>query len=105
MAFNASLDLILDPDKAVIRLEGELDASATPGLQDKIEQAISANVHWLEFRAHKLTYMSSAGLRSLLFARQRVGEEGRITVVGAPEMVIQTIRLTGLDLSIEMSDE
>jgi anti-anti-sigma factor len=103
VSFNASLRF--EPDKAVIRLEGELDASATSGLHNKIEQAISANVHWLEFRAHDLTYMSSAGLRSLLFARQKIGDEGRITVIGASEMVIQTIRLTGLDLSIGMSDE
>lgn len=102
MPFNAALTL--EQDRAIIQLTGELDAAAATEFHDKVEQAIHANVRLLEFQAHDLTYMSSAGLRSLLFARQKMGDKGMITFVGASEMVAYTIRLTGLDLSIGMSD-
>lgn len=49
--------------------------------------------------------MASAGLRSLVFAQQKVGSGVAIKVVGAIEPVSRTIRTAGLDRSIQLSDD
>ncbi|HZR52755.1 MAG TPA: STAS domain-containing protein [Streptosporangiaceae bacterium] len=102
MAFQASLSVT--DGKATIELIGELDSSSAPKLHEQIEEAIKSSAELLELRAVALTYMSSAGLRALLFARQKMGETGAVVLVGAPEPVTRTIRLAGLENTIQMSD-
>jgi anti-anti-sigma factor len=102
MAFSATLSVT--DGKATIELVGELDSSSAPKLHETIEEAIKSSIEMLELRAMALTYMSSAGLRALLFARQKMGETGQVVLMGAPEPVTRTIRLAGLENSIQMSD-
>lgn len=102
MAFQASLSVT--DGRATIELVGELDSSSAPKLHERIEEAIDSSIEFLELRAVALTYMSSAGLRALLFARQKMGETGGVVLIGAPEPVVRTIRLAGLENSIQMSD-
>jgi anti-anti-sigma factor len=102
MAVQASLSVT--DSKATIELVGELDSSSAPKLHETIVEAINSSIELLELRAVSLTYMSSAGIRALLFARQKMGETGQVVLMGAPELVTRTIRLAGLENSIKMSD-
>ncbi|MGC0330306.1 anti-anti-sigma factor [Streptomyces sp. SAI-170] len=89
---------------ATIELSGELDAATAGQFHDTVDEAASAGAVELVIRAEKLSYLSSAGLRSLVFARQKMGDDVRIAVVGAPEPVARTIRLAGFDHSIDLVD-
>ncbi|GAA2284559.1 MULTISPECIES: STAS domain-containing protein [Streptomyces] len=89
---------------AVIELTGELDAAAAGRFHDTVDEAATAGAIELVIHAAHLSYLSSAGLRSLVFARQKMGDEVRIAVVGAPEPVARTIRLAGFDHSISLVD-
>ncbi|MFC8914617.1 anti-sigma factor antagonist [Streptomyces sp. WAC05374] len=89
---------------ATIELSGELDASSAGRFHDTIDEAAAAGSIELVIRAEKLAYMSSAGLRSLVFARQKMGDDVKIAVVGATEPVAHTIRLAGFDHSIDLID-
>jgi anti-anti-sigma factor len=51
-----------------------------------------------------LVYMSSAGLRALIYAKQKVGSEGDIYIVGAPEGVVETLEMTGFAPSVIIQD-
>jgi anti-anti-sigma factor len=51
-----------------------------------------------------LSFMASAGLRTLIFTRQRVGPGVDIYVVGAQESVVETMQMTGFDHSVMMLD-
>ncbi|WP_449064134.1 STAS domain-containing protein [Planomonospora algeriensis] len=101
MAFNATLST--DADTATIRLTGELDASTAGEFHDTIEEAAAAGARRLVLQAGELTYLASAGLRALVFARQKMGDEVEIVIDGAIEPVVRTIRMAGLDRSIEMT--
>jgi len=102
MAFSTFLSVA--DHTATIELVGELDSGSAPKLHHAIEEALRSDVSCLELRASELTYMSSAGLRALLFARQKLGEDGRVIMLGAPEVVARTVRLAGLDTSIQLTD-
>jgi anti-anti-sigma factor len=53
----------------------------------------------------QMTFMSSAGLRALLFAKQKMDQNSILTVTGACEGVVDTIKKTGLSQAIVISED
>jgi anti-anti-sigma factor len=102
-----ALDLTLEVDKDVakITLVGELDGSTAQSFKDKIEEAAQNEVKKLVLLMKDLDYMASAGLRMLIFSKQKMGPEVEIYVVGAQEMVMETIEKTGFHHSVTVLDE
>jgi anti-anti-sigma factor len=104
MAFKASLE-ITSKGIAKITLVGELDGSVAPEFKAKIEDAVAQKAKRLVLLLQDLEYMSSAGLRVLVFAKQKMGSEVDIYVVGAQEQVIEPITMTGLQHSLVIVDK
>ena len=98
MAFNLTSDV--NNGVARITLSGELDASVAGQFKTAVEQAAAAQPKSLALLVSDLSYMSSAGLRALVFAKQKMGAGIRIFVVGAQETVLETIEMTGFSHSV-----
>ena len=90
---------------ALIRLEGELDALTAPDFQVEVDRAAEGEVDRLVLDMSSLTYLSSAGLRALVFARQKMADDVKIVLVSVSEEVEQTIRLVGFHRSVIFSDQ
>jgi anti-anti-sigma factor len=90
---------------ALIRLEGELDALTAPDFQVEVDRAAEGEVERLVLDMTSLTYLSSAGLRALVFARQKMADDVKIVLVSVSEEVEQTIRLVGFHRSVVFSDQ
>ena len=90
---------------ALITLEGELDALTAPAFQVEIDQAAEGEVDRLVLDMTSLTYLSSAGLRALVFARQKMADDVKIVLVSVSAEVEQTIRLVGFHRSVIFSDQ
>ncbi len=103
MAFEATLDKPT-PSVARIAITGELDASVAAIFRSKIEEAASPELRKLVLMMDGLEYMSSAGLRVLVFAKQKMGANVQIYVVGAQPQVVEPIRQTGFHHSVYMLD-
>ncbi|TMM33904.1 MAG: STAS domain-containing protein [Actinobacteria bacterium] len=104
MGFSATLSR--NGRIALITLEGELDALHADDFRNRVEQAANGGqIDQLVLDMTDLTYMSSAGMRGLVFARQKMGEDIRIVLVRASDSVEQTIRLVGFHQSVVFSDE
>ncbi len=103
MALNATLGM--REETAIIVLDGDLDAATAPILQEKVERAAEHNPNRLVFDMTKLAYLSSAGLRQLVYARQKMDDSVHVVLVGANDRVTQTIRLVGFDQSVTFSDQ
>jgi anti-anti-sigma factor len=98
MAFSATLTI--DSGIAKITMSGELDASMAPVFQREVEQAAVQKAKRLVLLMSELEYIASAGLRALIFAKQKMGASVDIYVVGAQQQVMDTLQMTGFDRSI-----
>ncbi|NEQ76852.1 MAG: anti-sigma factor antagonist [Okeania sp. SIO2C9] len=103
MAFEATLETTNGIAK--ITLSGELDGSTAPAFKKKVEEAAAENPKRLVLIMNDLEYMASAGLRVLIFSKQKMGTGVDIYMVGVQEMVLDTIKKTGFDQSIYLLDE
>ena len=102
MSFEAKLQI--EEAVATIRLSGELDAASAPKFNELISDAAQHDLDRFVLLAAALSYMSSAGLRCLVFAHQKLPSKTEIVLVGAQADVAETIRLTGFDKSITMEE-
>jgi len=98
MAFTCSL--LVEDRIAKITLTGELDAASAGGFRDRIAEAASQNPRALVLMMEGLEYMASAGLRTLIFAKQKMGTGVDIYVIGAQESITETLEQTGFQNSV-----
>jgi len=88
---------------AIIILTGELDASVAGQLRDAVQQISGTDVERLVLDMTNLDYMASAGLRGLVFAKQKMSNVD-IYIVGAHDAALETIEMTGFHQSVFMLD-
>jgi len=102
MAFEANLEMVNGIAK--ITLTGELDASVAALFREKIEAATQQQAKRLVLMMPGLEYMSSAGLRVLVFAKQKMGPQVAIFIIGAQPQIVEPIKQTGFHYSVTMLD-
>lgn len=104
MAFEATLEMG-SGGIAKITLSGELDASVAQDFRDKVDLAAGKGAKRLVLIMNDLEFMASAGLRSLIFAKQKMGAGVDIFVIGAQAPIVDTLTMTGFQHSVIMLDE
>jgi anti-anti-sigma factor len=103
MAFKSTLEIVNNVAK--ITLVGELDAAAAPAFRTDVEGAAAAKVKAVALLMKDLEYMASAGLRALVFAKQKMGASVEIYMIALQENVMETITMTGFQNSVTFLDE
>lgn len=104
MAFSVTSKMLKN-GTAEISLIGELDASVANEFKMAVEKAAADKAKRLVLNMKDLEFMSSAGLRVLVFAKQKMGSDVDIYVIAAQDAVRDTIQMTGFDRSVIMQDE
>lgn len=105
MAFTATLEI---PSEAIAKiiLSGELDANTAAAFKEKVEKATTNSIKRLILDMSDLEYMASAGLRVLIYAKQKIGMDTDFYVVSPQDPVLHTLTMTGFDQSVFIvSDE
>ena len=102
MSFTAELEV--NNSLAKITLSGELDASTAPTFKEKVEEAAQEDVNRLVLMMADLEFMASAGLRILIFSKQKMGSEVDIYLISPQEMVLDTLEKTGFHHSVIILD-
>ena len=74
--------------------EGYLDTTTAPQLKAVLDTAL-AGVKELTFDFEKLEYISSSGLRLLLFALKTMNGQGTMKVLHANSIVLKIFQATG----------
>lgn len=87
-----------------VELIGRLDATNSEALQNEIKQYAGQGVAKLVFMAKDLEYISSAGLRVIIFAKQKIGVDAHIFLVAAAPAILNVIKMSGLDNFMTLQD-
>ena len=101
MAFDAKL--VMKDKVAMITLSGSLDASSAPSFKEIIEQAAVQSPPRLVLLMNDLEFLASAGLRVLIFAKQKMGAVVDIYVVGSQGPVLGTLEMSGFHHSVYLT--
>jgi len=90
----------LNGKNLVIAVEGKLDTLTAPSLSEELDKGLDG-VESLLWDFSRLDYISSAGIRVLLYASSLLSNPDNMKVSGACEMVKTALVLTGLDSWLE----
>ena len=90
--------------RSVLRLHGELDASAENRLRSAIGNALNRSPELVVVDLSELAFMDCSGLSVLVWAHRRLAEQERqLLITGAQPVVQRLVRLTGLDKYLNVS--
>ena len=84
----------LNGKNLTVALEGRLDTTTAPLLDDELKTCLSG-IENLEFDFKDLEYISSAGLRVLLWAQKTMNQNGSMVVKNVSEVVNEVFEVTG----------
>ena len=99
-------EFVINYDNGVvkIRLSGRLDATNTPAFQEGLKRLIGKPISRLVFFVDELEYIASAGIRAILFAKQKIGMDADVYLINPQETVLDIIQMTGLDNFLNIQD-
>ena len=75
-------------------LEGRLDTATSPELEAVLKESLDG-VKELCFDFENLTYISSSGLRVLLYARKTMSKQGDVKLTGVSAPIMEIFDVTG----------
>jgi anti-anti-sigma factor len=103
MAFDSSYTIT--DGVAHATLTGELDASSAAKFKTVVEEISGQKPKRLVLHLDQLSFMASAGLRVLVFAKQKMGAGVDIYVVGCQAPVKSTLQMSGFHHSVYLQDK
>lgn len=79
-----------------VKLKGYLDASNAEGFLEDMKKLIGANISKIVFDSAELEYIASAGLRVIVFTKQKIGYDADVILKSPQESVESVIEMSGL---------
>jgi len=86
-------------------LSGEVDTKTAPDLLQELTALDLHTLSQLRLELADVGFMSSAGLRALVFAKQKMPHSSSLYVIGASTVIRDTITKTGLAQAVVMVGE
>lgn len=89
----------------VYELIGRLDTQSAPKFQDVLDEGFESGENKIILDCKGLDYMSSAGLRTILYAKKRVdnmsddaeGPKGYLKLINVSDEILEVFEMTGFD--------
>ena len=84
-------------DEVTCIIEGRVDTQSSPDLQIEFEKILDEDVKKFTLDFEKVNYLSTAGLRVILWMQKKVSamENGTIQVINANDEVYEVFDMTG----------
>jgi anti-sigma B factor antagonist len=101
---NINIDVVERNDVLVLVVEGELDLSAAPLLDESLEMAKATDATAIALDLNRVTFMDSAGVHVLLqHSLSDRGRERLILLRGSPQ-VRRLFEVTGVERYLQFAD-
>lgn len=96
------INKIKEGTKLCVALDGRLDTTSAPALEETLKTELEGVTEFV-LDLEKLAYISSAGLRVILYAQKTMNKQGSMKIVNAGEDILDIFEITGFSdiLTIE----
>jgi anti-anti-sigma factor len=101
---NFDCSYTMKDTEARVTLKGELDASAAGQFKTAIEEIADKKPTRVVLMLQEVSFMASAGLRVLVFTKQKMGAGTEIYLVGCQPSVLSTLTMSGFHHSVYLKD-
>jgi anti-sigma B factor antagonist len=93
-------------ETTVIDLKDKLDYSTAADLMEELKTLVGKGVKRIDFNCAELEYISSAGIRSMVFVRQKIDKDVEVDVYlhNARTAVKEVFTMSGLGSYFEFVD-
>jgi len=98
---NQDFNVTLNGTALVIVLGHSLNTANAPALTEELSKYRGQAIEKVVFDASELLTLSSSGLRSVIFAKQRLGNKPEIVFVNCAKQIYDTLKIIGLTPSIK----
>ena len=85
----------LEPAGLALTVTGELDIATAPALRDRLNAAIDAGTHRLAIDLTAITFLDSVALATIVHAKQRLPEDGRMALAIDPSSYVMLVFQSG----------
>ncbi len=82
-----------DGNKLIVSIEGRIDTNTSPEFNEFLQQNLK-DVKELELDLENVNYVSSAGLRAILFAQKTMDKQGKMVISHVSKEIMETFELT-----------
>lgn len=89
----------------IVQLERRIDAVLAPEYMDEFKEYIGKKLRRLVLLAKETEYISSAGIRVVLFAKQKLAQDTELMLVAPQKFVLDAMELTGILPYLTVVDE
>ncbi len=93
-------------ENATITIQGWLNANTAPTITEEVD-ALPEEVLSVVFDLNQLEYISSAGLRTIVYAHKQYASKGGVIIKGVSEDIYEIFSMAGLAkrMNIERKNE
>ena len=77
-----------------MHIAGRIDTTTAPQMETELKESLSG-VTELKLDFSEVEYISSAGLRVLLLAQKKMNAQGKMSIYGVSEDVMEVFEITG----------
>lgn len=88
------VDKVRKESRLDVAVNGKLDAISAPKFEEEVASSLEG-ITELVIDIGEVEYLSSAGLRALLYLHQLMSEQGRLVIRNVPPIVKDIFELTG----------
>ena len=100
--FQLAVEPVSD-DASVVTVIGELDLSTVPALRGALSGALDRGISRLVVDLSAVTFVDSVGVGAILHSKRRLGTDGLLAVVLAPDTYARVIfDVVGADAVVEV---
>ena len=85
----------------VVELGTSLNTANAPTLQEELAKYVGQEIEKVVYDASELMTLSSSGLRTVYFSKQRLGNKPEIVFVNCAKEIYNTLKMIGLASSIK----
>ena len=79
-----------------ITVAGKLDFANAPSLMEALSELKGKDISKIVFNCEELSYISSAGIRVIVFAKQKLSPDMEVVISKASNEVIEILEICGI---------